>query len=146
MGDIILRTSKNKDVKAFILPTTNQARIPPLCVHNIQYRNSHRDSHYIRESQVKSVSVPLRGYFLVCSSHHPHLFSTALMKSVNSGNGVPFPQIPKRTMYAMFFGSEAPVAEAYTTRAFGSLVCSSSTVRPVFVGFPEPTGLKFLAR
>ena len=75
-----------------------------------------------------------------------HLFSTALMKSLNSGKGVPLAQIPSRTMYAMFLGSEAPVAEAYTTLALGNLVCNSSTVKPVFVGFPDPTGLKFLAR
>lgn len=43
------------------------------------------------------------------------------MKSLNVLNGVPWPQRPKRTMYAIFRGSDAPVADAYTTRAFGKL-------------------------
>lgn len=48
-------------------------------------------------------------------------FSTAVMNSLNVLNGVPWPQSPKRTMYAIFLGSDAPVADAYTTRAFGNL-------------------------
>lgn len=43
------------------------------------------------------------------------------MNSVNVLNGVPCPQRPKRTIYAIFRGSDAPVADAYTTRAFGNL-------------------------
>ena len=30
------------------------------------------------------------------------------MKSLNSGKGVPLPQIPSLFIYAMFFGSDAP--------------------------------------
>ena len=74
------------------------------------------------------------------------LFSTPLRKASKFGNGDPGPQMPSRTMYAMCFGSEAPVAEAYTILALGSLCCSSSTVNPVFVGFPAPVGHRFLAR
>ena len=72
-------------------------------------------------------------------------FSTAPRKSVKSLKGLPGPQIPSLTMYAMCFGSLAPVAEAYTTRAFGSLFCNSRTVCPVFVGLPAPLGQRFLA-
>jgi len=39
-------------------------------------------------------------------------FSTALIKSRNSGNVVPCPHIPSLTIYAIFRGSEAPVADA----------------------------------
>lgn len=74
-----------------------------------------------------------------------YLFSTAEIKSLNSRKGVPSPQIPNLVMYAMFFGSEAPVADAYITRALGSLFCNSSTVSPVLVGFEEPVGHKFFA-
>lgn len=46
----------------------------------------------------------------------------------------------------MFLGSEAPVADAYTIRAFGNLFWISSTARPVLVGFPDPEeGNKFFA-
>lgn len=38
-----------------------------------------------------------------------------------------------------------PVADAYTTRAFGSWFCSSSTQMPVFVGLPAPDGIKCFA-
>ncbi|KAG8237955.1 hypothetical protein J437_LFUL016300 [Ladona fulva] len=71
--------------------------------------------------------------------------TNTVMKSVNSRKGVPSPQIPSLVMYAIFFGSEAPVAEAYTTRARGSLFCNSKTVRPVLVGLDDPVGHKFLA-
>lgn len=74
-----------------------------------------------------------------------YLFSTADIKSGNLINGVPGPHIPKRTIYAILRGSDAPVADAYTTLAFGNLFCKSNTVKPVFVGLLEPTGHKFLA-
>ncbi|VVC91952.1 unnamed protein product [Leptidea sinapis] len=45
----------------------------------------------------------------------------------------------------MLRGSDAPVADAYTTRARGNLVCSSSAVSPVLVALPDPTGHRFLA-
>lgn len=45
----------------------------------------------------------------------------------------------------MLRGSDAPVAEAYTTLAFGSLFCNSNAVRPVLVGFEDPTGQRFFA-
>lgn len=67
------------------------------------------------------------------------------MKSMNVGNGVPSPHIPNLTMYAMFLGSEAPVADAYTTLALGNLFCNSNAVRPVLVALPDPTGHRFLA-
>lgn len=37
-----------------------------------------------------------------------YLLSTAWIKSLNSLKGVPSPHIPRRDMYAMFLGSEAP--------------------------------------
>lgn len=93
------------------------------------------------------------------------------MKLPNSLKGVFGPQMPSRFMYAMFLGSEAPggvtttkgvcmrrgdrpagevlllspVALAYTTRALGSLFCSSNTASPVLVGLDEPMGHTFLA-
>ena len=38
-----------------------------------------------------------------------------------------------------------PVALQYTTLAFGSFVCSATTVNPVLVGLEEPVGTRFLA-
>lgn len=43
-----------------------------------------------------------------------------LLKSVKD---VPCPQRPSLVMYPILRGSEAPVAEQYTTRASGSLAC-----------------------
>lgn len=37
------------------------------------------------------------------------------------------------------------MADAYTTRAFGKRFCSSSAVKPVFVGLLEPVGHRFFA-
>lgn len=37
-----------------------------------------------------------------------YLRSTACIKSLNSLKGVPIPQSPRRVMYAMFLGSDAP--------------------------------------
>lgn len=44
-----------------------------------------------------------------------------------------------------FIHFDAPVALAYTTRALGSLFCSSKTASPVFVGLDDPIGQTFFA-
>lgn len=68
------------------------------------------------------------------------LLSTALMKSWKSLNWVPGPQMPRRDMYAMLRGSEAPVALQYTTQALGNFFCNSRTVKPVLLGLVAPLG------
>ena len=74
------------------------------------------------------------------------LRSTAAMNWLKSLKGVPGPHSPNLVMYAMFFGSLAPVALAYTTLALGSNLWISKTTWPVLVGFEPPVGTKFLAR
>ena len=46
------------------------------------------------------------------------------------------PCAERRVMYARFLGSEAPVAEQYTTRASGTARCSATTASAVLVGIP----------
>lgn len=46
------------------------------------------------------------------------------------------PQVPKRIMYARLFGSEAPVADEYSTLAFGKFSCNFRMAFPVCVDFP----------
>lgn len=103
--------------------------------------------YYVNNLQKEPNNKPLNFISIATISIAPTpRFSTAEMKSVKSLNGVPWPHMPSLTMYAIFLGSLAPVADAYTTLALGNLFCSSKTVKPVFVGLLEPTGHKFFAR
>ena len=70
--------------------------------------------------------------FIIISHHHYHQHNK--MENFRTSNLT----LPTQ--------ASQPVAEAYTTRDLGSLLCNSTTVRPVLVGFDEPFGNKFLAR
>ena len=72
-------------------------------------------------------------------------FSICAMKSSALSKSRCAPQSPRRLMYAMFRGSDAPVAEQYTTRAFGSISCSSWTVAPVLLGSAPSAATAFFA-
>jgi hypothetical protein len=54
------------------------------------------------------------------------------------------PKVPRRLMYPRLDGSDAPVAEQYTTRALGRAACSATTTSAVWEGLPL-VGSRFLA-
>ena len=56
---------------------------------------------------LEGTAVFTKGSKLTASSE-TYLFSTDWIKSPNSLKGVPVPHIPRRFMYAIFFGSDAP--------------------------------------
>jgi hypothetical protein len=71
-------------------------------------------------------------------------FFIADMNLSASANGVPTPQNPNRCMYAMFPISLMPVADRYTTLAFGHRRWSSMTHCATFVP-PSPDVPEFFA-
>ena len=74
------------------------------------------------------------------------LLSTARRKSSKSPKGVSLPpHSPNLSMYPKCFGSDAPVAEQYTTLARGRAVCNFNTACPVLVGLPPLPPNRFLA-
>ena len=52
-------------------------------------------------------------------------------KSMALPNAVPSPHKPRREAYTKLRTSVAPVADTYTTRAFGNAFCNSMPVRAV---------------